>query len=87
MLQPTRSDYPPGALERHETGRVIAMIFSDETGTISNAFVVSQSAYADLNDATLTYLKKRKLRPLELDGKPVKSVVTIEVDWSPDSKP
>jgi len=86
-LQPTPSDYPPGALERHETGRVIATIFSDESGTIASAFVVRQSAYADLNDATLTYLKKRKLKPLELDGRPVKSVMAVEVDWSPDGKP
>lgn len=86
-LRPSKSDFPPGAAERNERGRVVAVIFADETGVIAGAVVMVQSAFADLNDATVTYLKSRKLKPLELDGKPAKSFLAVEVDWSPDGKP
>jgi TonB family protein len=79
------SDYPSSALRRKETGAAAFMIAVGEDGKQIFAIMVRSSGFADLDGASSDYVKNRLgIKPAELAGKPVASLVDVVLIWTPE---
>ena len=80
-------EYPSSALRRRESGAAAFMIMIGPDGKqMFNTIMVRSSGFADLDGASSDYLKDRlKIKPAELAGKPVASIVNIVIVWTPDA--
>jgi TonB family protein len=84
---PTLEDFPPGAVDRHEDGTVIAMVLLGDKGTIETILPMLGSKFADLNSATVDYIRKQKIAGPTVNGVPVRAALVIRVVWSPTGRP
>jgi len=79
-------DYPSSALRRREGGAAAFMIMVDQDGKQMFNTMVKSSGFADLDGASSDYVKNRlSVKPAELAGKPVASIVNIVIIWTPDA--
>ncbi len=77
------SDYPSGAIARHEVGLTVVAILITPGGSLSNVNMVRSSGYADLDSKSLEIAKSRwRFGPATMNGEPVKTVVFVAVIWS-----
>lgn len=74
----------PEELKREGVSGVVAVsIVIDEKGLVASATVV-KSSNPNLNDAAIAAVKKWKFKPGQKDGEPVKTRVTIPINFSLD---
>jgi len=80
-------DYPSSALRRKETGASAFIIMVGKDGKqMFDAVMVRSSGFADLDGASSDYVKNRlSVKPAELAGKPVASIVNIVIVWTPEA--
>lgn len=78
-------EYPSSALRRKESGAAAFMIMIGPDGKqMFNTIMVRSSGFADLDGASSDYVKNRlSIKPAELAGKPVASIVNIVIIWVP----
>jgi TonB family protein len=81
-IYPTQSDFPPGAIARHEEGAAIAAIIVGETGIVELVALFRHTQFADLDAATVELLRKQKVTAPSVGGKPVRAVILMPVVWS-----
>lgn len=74
-------DYPPGALERGETGTVVLALLVDRGGTVRDGTVARSSSFPDLDAGTLDAFSRCRVFPHMDDGEPVTAWLTIVVHW------
>jgi TonB family protein len=86
-LYPTESDFPPGAFAQHETGDALGAIYLNANGGTNMVALMRGTQFQDLNAATVELLRKQKVTPATMDGKPVVSVLFVLVSWSTTGKP
>ena len=82
------SDYPPDALARKETGAGEFGVVIAGNGKIAQNTVIRSTGFADLDSASIAYTRDRfKLTPAEFEGKPITSLTSLVVVWSPVEPP
>lgn len=79
------SDYPPGALARHEHGDVSLMAVVEADGRVTGTRVLRRSGFPDLDDKSETVIASRRWTPAAMDGKPVKTVLFLNLVWKTDN--
>lgn len=80
----TANDYPQLAIDRNETGRVVARLHVDATGRVQDCTVVVSSRSTTLDSTTCRLaLKRGKFDPaIGPDGKPVAAPRIISVKYA-----
>jgi TonB family protein len=77
------ADYPAQAKANHEQGVTVLFVAIDESGAITNAAVVQTSGFPDLDAAAIAHAyAAHDMAPAKINGKPVKSLLAIAVNWA-----
>ena len=80
-----RTDYPPGALARHEQGKVGLGVMVLANGQIGDARVLDTSGFPELDAKALEIARTRwRLTPATLDGKAINTTLVLSVSWRLD---
>ncbi len=74
--------YPQIARENGWEGLVVAQVTVTPKGNIEDAVIENSSGYAVLDNAVITALKYWRFNPAQLEGRPVKSTVTIPIEFN-----
>ena len=76
----------PEAAARNEQGNATVSVTIDKNGGI-NVGIVSGTGFYDLDAFSLALASARKWTPAQMDGKPVKSVAFVLVEWTLSGQP
>ncbi len=79
LIRRVEPDYPVQARLLHLKGKVVVAALVNENGTVGEVKVVDGPQM--LAPSVVEAVKQWRYKPYELDGKPVKSEVTIEVNF------
>lgn len=75
-------DYPLESLRNHEQGQVRIEFVVGTDGTVDDCRVVRSSGIPRLDDAACTMVKRKwKYRPATQDGKPVRAMQIVNVNF------
>jgi TonB family protein len=84
LLAPPRVNYPPLALQRRVSGRVVVLVLVDEDGAVAEARLEQGIASRlGVNEAVVEGVRKSKFKPATKNGVPVKMWRTVIVDVKP----
>lgn len=83
LLQPVRLEYPERALQNKAGGRVLVMLFIDETGGVNDLSVVEAEPAGYFEHAVRAAFTDARFSPARKDGRTVKSRVLIRVNYNP----
>jgi TonB family protein len=87
IIEAGPGDYPASAITARETGVTVVSVAVDGSGAVTLARVLRKSGHDDLDNAALTLVRdKYHPQPGRLDGKLVKTVFYVAVDWNADWK-
>ncbi|HTQ15382.1 MAG TPA: energy transducer TonB [Rhizomicrobium sp.] len=76
-------DYPPGALAAHEGGTTIIAVMLDPDGSVGGTKLLLSCGHPDLDAAANTLVRKpHRFQAATMDGKPMKTALSIVVDWN-----
>ena len=78
-------DYPPGARQRHEQGKVVLMALVTPDGQVMTK-VVASSGFPELDEKSQDVVKRWHFTPATLDGRPLLTPVYLIAAWSLDAK-
>jgi TonB family protein len=77
------ADYPPAALAAKEEGQVALMVGVAEDGNVISADIAGSSGSSTLDQVSVTLAKTRwHFTPATFNGKPIKSVILLVVNWA-----
>ncbi|HXC56075.1 MAG TPA: TonB family protein [Rhizomicrobium sp.] len=82
VFRPAKSEFPAGAAERGEEGAVMAVMVLGDGDKVENASVMQACPFADLNNATLAYLRKQPVKSAVVNGRRIRSVFAVMVEWT-----
>jgi TonB family protein len=76
-------DYPSAAIKKDASGRTDVRVSVDETGKPTDCIVLRQSGNESLDKVTCGVLLRRaRFQPaVDIDGRPVKSIIVSGVTW------
>ena len=76
-----RPDYPKGARQRGEQGKVVLEIRVDEEGLVESVKVVGSSGFAELDAAAVRAAKAAKFNPARSGRDPVASTARLKLQF------
>jgi protein TonB len=77
-----RLDYPASAVVAKVDGRLMVLLLIDEFGAVNDASVVESRPEGFFEEATLEVLRAARFTPAEKQGRPVKSRVLLQINYS-----
>ena len=81
-LSQIRLDYPASAITAKVDGRLMVLLLIDEFGTVNEATVVESRPEGFFEEAALEVLRAARFTAAEKQGRPVKSRVLLQVNYS-----
>ncbi|HEY4124264.1 MAG TPA: energy transducer TonB [Rhizomicrobium sp.] len=87
IFKMTPKDYPPTALAQKEQGLVLLMVVVNEQGEIVMARPTHPGNFPDLDQASIAIVKSWRIKPAEMNGKPIKTVLSPIFVWSLETAP
>lgn len=75
------SDYPRGALERHEHGDSWVHVVVSDSGGVLDVSITESSGSSDLDQGAIAAIGSARFNPAYRDHKPVKSSAEVMVSW------
>jgi protein TonB len=81
-LTQIKLDYPASAVAAKVDGRVLVLLMIDEFGVVNEASVVESQPDGFFEDAALEVLRAARFTPAQKQGRPVKSRVLLQVNYS-----
>lgn len=88
VLHATQADFPAESLKRGDSGITMVGLRVSPAGQIVGSEVYRSSGHEELDAAAVRLaLTRVKVRPGEVDGKPVMTMVPLFVVWSRDNPP
>lgn len=81
-LTQIKLDYPASAVAAKVDGRVVVLLMIDEFGAVNEASVVESQPDGFFEDAALEVLRAARFTPAQKQGRPVKSRVLLQVNYS-----
>lgn len=83
LLQPVRLEYPERASYNNISGKVLAMLLIDETGSVNEVSIVKSEPPGYFEDAVRDVFAVARFFPARKGGRAVKSRVLISVSYNP----
>ena len=80
VVQKVQPTYPPIARQINLSGRVVLDLIVGEDGTVEKTDVISGNPV--LSSAAAAAGKRWKFQPFQADGKPAKTIVRVNFDFS-----
>jgi TonB family protein len=78
---PPKIQFPLGAIERDQEGKVTTRVLVDETGAVTSVYVTVSSGIKNLDNAAVDALKKSSFYPYIVNGKPISFFTVAEVNF------
>jgi TonB family protein len=82
FVVPPKSAWPAGALAGGKEGASAVGVYIDTAGKVLHARVLKSSGTPELDDAAVAYVQKLRLKPAEVERKPVTTSIILVVIWS-----
>ncbi len=82
LISQPRIEYPPIARAQRITGSVVVSALIDEQGNVAESRLIrGASPNSGLNQVALENVKRRKYKPAQMNGKPGRAWIAIQIDF------